>query len=90
MLDLQKASFGKRISAYLFDVILLFIAVIGIGCIFSAVTGYDAELQKYTDMNQAYVDKYGIDLERSEELCSKYTNFITEKEDGTIIIDTSG
>lgn len=87
MLDLQKASFGKRISAYLFDVILLFIAVIGIGCIFSAIVGYDSELQKYTDMNQAYVDKYGIDLERSEELCSKYTNFITEKEDGTIIIE---
>ncbi len=87
MLDLQKASFGKRISAYLFDVILLFIAVIGIGCIFSAIVGYDSELQKYTDMNQSYVDKYGIDLARSEELCSKYTNFITEKEDGTIIIE---
>ena len=87
MLDLQKASFGKRISAYLFDVILLFIAIVGIGCIFSAIVGYDSELQEFIDMNQAYVDKYGIDRARYNELCQKYTGYLSDENtnDGTII-----
>ena len=42
MLDLQKASMLKRISAFILDVILLAVAITGFAFFLSAVTGYDS------------------------------------------------
>lgn len=88
MLDLQKATFSKRISAYLLDIILLFIAIVGIGCIISAVVGYDGELGTLTEMYEFYTDKYGIDIKKYDTLYSKYAQYAKRSEaDGTIILN---
>jgi hypothetical protein len=39
--DLQKASMGKRISAFLCDLVALCIVVAGFILMFSAIFGYD-------------------------------------------------
>lgn len=49
--DLQKASMWKRISAFLFDFILFFIAAVGFTFLLSAVLNYD---KHNTAMNEAY------------------------------------
>ena len=55
MYDLQKASMFKRISAYLFDVILLSIVAVLCMLALSAVLGYDG----YSETVDAAYDKYG-------------------------------
>ena len=45
--DLQKASVWKRISAFLFDIILLSIVVVGSAFLLSVATGYDAKSRRY-------------------------------------------
>ena len=52
--DLQKASMWKRISAFLFDVILLGIAAVGVAFILSTVLRFDS----YNDALQAAYDGY--------------------------------
>ena len=75
MLDLQKATFSKRISAFLFDIIAMFIVVVGILAIMSSVTKYDvtsANFEKiYSDYEQSYIyDAFNNEF-GSEK---KYTN----------------
>ncbi len=74
MFDLQKATFTKRISAYLFDIILFFIAVVGFGCIMSAILGYDAKLEQLQTKYQEYADEYGIDLGLTDEEYELWTD----------------
>lgn len=59
---LQKASMWKRISAFLFDMILLVIMAIGFALALSAITGYSAKLDTMTDFYAQYGEEYGIDL----------------------------
>ena len=40
--DVQKAGIGKRISAYIFDLILLVIAATGVAFLLSVLFQYDA------------------------------------------------
>lgn len=75
MLDLQKATFSKRISAFLFDIIAMFIVVVGVLAIASSVTKYDvasANFEKiYSDYEQFYIyDAFNNEF-GSEK---KYTN----------------
>lgn len=74
MFDLQKATFTKRISAYLCDIILFFIAVVGIGCIMSAILGYDGKLEQLQDKYQEYAENYGIDLGLTDEEYEEWTD----------------
>ena len=49
--DIQKASFWKRISAYIFDMIMLVIVAVGIAFLLSTLLGYDS----YSDrLNACY------------------------------------
>lgn len=71
--DLQKASMFKRISATLFDLIMLFIAAIGLALALSTLLAYDAQLDALEDIKTAYeaeytvnADEYAVDLEISE------------------------
>lgn len=63
--DLQKASMWKRISAWLFDVILLAIVAVLFAWGISAVTGFDG----YNDTLEAayakYGEAYGVDFDMS-------------------------
>ena len=65
--DLQKASMWKRISAFLFDFILLGIAAVLAAWILSAVTGYDGYSRAVTESYARYSEEYGVDLRMSRD-----------------------
>lgn len=60
--DIQRASVWKRISAFLFDVILLSILAVGVAFLLSSVTGYDKRLDAHSAKIEELQKKYGIDL----------------------------
>lgn len=57
--DLQKASFLKRISAALFDGILLVMVAVGIAALLSMALGYNDHWDNLTD----YANKYGVKMQ---------------------------
>ena len=65
ILDLQKANMWKRISAYLFDTILLGIAAVGLAFLRSNILGYDYYSNKLNEAYQKYALEYGVDFEIS-------------------------
>ena len=73
MYDLQKASFWKRISAYLFDFILLGILAVGVAWLLSSVLGYDTQIQKMNDFYTYYEEEYGIKIDITQEEFEKLT-----------------
>lgn len=84
MLDLQKASFSKRVSALLFDVIILFIVVVGIACIFSEISGYDDAYNEYEDKSNSIIEDCGLTQENVTEfstLANSYVNFMSYDEE---------
>ena len=84
MLDLQKASFSKRVSALLFDVIILFIVVVGIACIFSEISGYDDAYNEYEAKSNSIIEDCGLTQENVTEfstLANSYVNFMSYDEE---------
>ncbi|MBR3779154.1 MAG: RDD family protein [Clostridia bacterium] len=67
MTDLQKASLWKRISAALFDFILLCILVVGAAAGLSAALNYDGYVEQVTEAYEKYGEEYGVDLRISKE-----------------------
>lgn len=65
--DLQKASLWKRISAFLFDIIMLFVVAVGMALVVSVVIGYDKQMDKAKAYQTEYESKYGIDINISTE-----------------------
>ena len=65
--DLQKPSIWKRISASMFDCLLLVIVVVGIGFVLSAVTGYNEYNQTLQDAYDRYESEYEIEFEITGE-----------------------
>lgn len=66
-LDIQKANFSKRISAYLFDFILMAILVVGIACGVSAILGFDGYSQRYADLTAKYETDFGVTFNIAQE-----------------------
>ena len=67
--DLQKASMWKRISAFLCDIILFCIVVVGIALLLATVFGIDTQQNKMASLCAQYVDEYGLkDFMTKEEL----------------------
>ena len=65
--DFQKASLGKRFSAWLFDMILLATVVVLFGFILSSILNYDSH---YDSLERAYIKyetQYGIDFEITQD-----------------------
>ena len=60
--ELQKASMWKRISAFLFDVIMLGIVAVLLGWGLSALLNYDSYSRIVTDSYTRYSEEYGVDL----------------------------
>ena len=58
--ELQKASMWKRISAWLLDIILLSVIVVGIGALLSLATGYDGHTQDLEDAYARYETQYAV------------------------------
>ena len=67
MMDLQKASMGKRIMSAIFDGILLGTLAVGIAILLSACFGYDGYLDRYTAVLDSYEQQYGINLRITTE-----------------------
>lgn len=65
--DLQKASMWKRISAFLFDFILLAIAVVGVAFLLSAVVGFDKHNAALDAAYAKYESEYGVVFDISQE-----------------------
>jgi len=65
--DLQKASMGKRISAFLFDLIIWFTLVVGLAWAIFAIAGYDKYAAGYDAVREKciteYEEKHGIELD---------------------------
>lgn len=61
MYDIQKATVSKRISAFLFDLIIFFVLVVGFGSVFSGIVGYDEESNKLNEITAAYTQEYIYD-----------------------------
>ena len=57
----------KRISAWLFDFIVIGIVIVGIALSLSAVLKYDYHYTKLEESYNKYEEEYGIDLEISNE-----------------------
>ena len=62
MLDLQRAGMWKRLSAALFDSIILFTVIVGMALLLSTALGYDAYVDRLGELEQQYGDEFGVDL----------------------------
>lgn len=67
MFDLQKASMWKRVSAFLFDSILLGIVVVGIAFVLSSILKYDSYNTALNNAYASYEAEYGIVFDITEE-----------------------
>lgn len=76
-MDLQKASVWKRISAWLFDSILLAVLAVLIAFLLSAFLGYDTQNAALEKAYAKYETQYGVEFDISEEAYLKLTE--TEK-----------
>lgn len=74
MIDLQKAPFGKRIFAFLADLIIASILVAGIYFAMSAILDIDGYTKKYDDIRVSYEEKYGVTYDVTQEQFSKMTD----------------
>ena len=64
--DLQKANMWKRISAWMFDLILTAILAIGIWFLLSALVGYDSTSDRMEEIYAKYSTQYGVNFEISQ------------------------
>ncbi len=65
--SLQKANFWKRISAYIFDILLTIMLAVGISAAVSAMTGYDSYTDRLEEKYARYEEIYNIDLDITQE-----------------------
>ncbi len=73
-IDLQKASFGKRIIAFIFDALLVCVLAVGCMTLLSSVIDYDSYHAKYEKAYNEYSAKYEVDLNAEQY------NALTEEE----------
>lgn len=67
MYDLQRADMWKRISAWLFDFIIIGILVVGLAFGMSAIFKYDSHWDALEDGYNKYAAEFGVDLNISSE-----------------------
>lgn len=65
--DLQKASLGKRLPAWMLDVILLVVLVTAVAALLAFAFGYDGYVQQLQAAYEKYETLYGIDFGLSQE-----------------------
>lgn len=64
---LQKASMWKRISAYIFDFIMLGIVAVGAALLLSGILGYDRYNEQLENAYDRYEQEYGVSFDITEE-----------------------
>ena len=78
MYDLQKANMWKRMSAALFDCILLAIVVLGFALLLTTVLGFDGYMEQKNALDAKYMAEYGLDPDLTMEELNAFTD--AEKE----------
>ena len=73
MLDLQKASLLKRISAAIFDFIVLTVAIMGFALILNSVFSYDAKVNELQGYYESYEQEYNVKFNLTPEQYGKLT-----------------
>ena len=76
MFDLQKASMWKRISAFLFDIIITGILIVGVAFLLSVILGYDG----YSDRMQGCYDRYEAEYGVIFNITDEEYQTLTEEE----------
>lgn len=76
MISLQKANFGKRIIAAIFDGILISIIAVGLIALFSVVFKSDEYFNQVNDAYAKYEAQYGIEFQITEQ---QYNELSAEK-----------
>ena len=71
MFDLQRAGMWKRLSAALFDAIILFTVIVGMALLLSTVLGYDSHIQRLDELEAEYGEQFGVDLQITAEEMQK-------------------
>ncbi len=66
-LSIQKASFWKRISAFLFDFIVTVMLTVGLATVLSAVMNVDKHFDALSGYQIEYETNYGVDFDITEE-----------------------
>lgn len=92
MPELQKVGLWKRISAALFDFILLAVLSVGVALLLSLAFGYDGYSNELEAVSERYEAEYGVDFDVAQEeyeamtpeqraqFDSAYEAFATDKE----------
>ena len=65
--SLQKAGTWQRVSAYLFDMILTVMIIVGAAAALSAILGYNDYSKQLEDYTNQYAQEYGIELDITQE-----------------------
>ena len=65
--DIQKANMWKRISAYIFDFILLIIAAVGVAFLLSTLFRYDENTEKREALRKEYETRYDVSFDIAKE-----------------------
>jgi uncharacterized RDD family membrane protein YckC len=88
--DLQKASMWKRISAYIFDTILIIMIAVGIAFLLSSLFKYDSYTEERARLRQSFEAEHAVSFDLSQEeyeklpegererIDSAYTAFATD------------
>ena len=74
--ELQRADFWKRISALLFDIMMIGVVVIIAAAGLSAAFKYDQHVDRVSQVEQEYVEKYGI----KQDISTEEFNALSEEE----------
>lgn len=77
--NLQKASFWKRIAAWMFDSIVISIIVVGVAFLLSYIFAYDSYLSTVTNAYERYEAEFGVDFDISAEDYEKLSPTELEK-----------
>jgi len=72
-LDIQKAALLKRISAWIFDAILLVVVATGVALALSVAVDFDSHTNRLSAVYEQYEQQYGIDFDITPEELSKLT-----------------
>ena len=87
MYDLQKANMWKRMSAALFDFILLVIVVLGFALLLTTVLGFDGYMEQKHALDAKYIAEYGLDPDLTREELNAFTD--AEKESYQAAVDAA-
>lgn len=66
MLDLQRASLLKRLSAAIFDFILLIIAITGFACVIDPIIGFETKINELNGFYEHYEKTYNVEFALSQ------------------------